>query len=97
VSVQAQADAARGAVPAFVHDYAGAATIETFTVVYARDGKPEYGGVIARTPAGERLMARVPGHDAATIARLTELDAQPVGSAGVVSRLDAKRLRWQFA
>lgn len=97
VSVQAQADAARGPVPAFVHDYEGPATLETFTIVYARDGRPEYGGVIARTPAGGRLMARVPASDQATIARLTDLDAQPVGAVGTVGRLDPKRLRWTAA
>lgn len=93
-SVQAQADARRGAVPAFVHDHEGTASVETFTVLYARDGQPEYAAVIARTPDGSRLMARVPGSDARTLSHLTRLDAQPVGSAGQVTWLDAKRLRW---
>jgi len=92
--VQAQADARRGPVPAFLADYAGAATIETFTVIYQRDGRPEYGCVIARTPDGARLMARVPASDTATLAVLTDLDSQPVGRSGTVSRLDPKRLGW---
>ena len=61
---------------------------------YGRNGTPEYGCVIARTPDGERLMARVPPGDTATIAVLTDLDSHPVGRSGTVSRLDPKRLGW---
>jgi hypothetical protein len=39
-------------------------------------------------------LARVPPSDTATLARLTDLDSQPVGSTGTVGRLDAKRLSW---
>lgn len=93
-SVQTQADAQRGSVPVFLPDYSGPAKIETFTVIYSRDGKPEFGTVIGLTPAGERLMARVPAGDEKTIGLLTDLDVTPVGTAGTVSRLDAKRLQW---
>jgi len=93
-SVQAEADQASAPVPPFVSDYSGPATVETFTIIYARDGQPEFGTVIARTPAGERLMARVPASDSASLAVLTNLDGQPVGTTGSVSRLDAKRLQW---
>lgn len=96
-SVQDPADAARGPVPEFLLDYAGPATVETFTLICERSGQPEFGTVIGRTPQGQRLMARVPADDTATLARLTDLDRQPVGSAGQVSRLDAKRLRWAAA
>lgn len=92
--VQAQAEARYGQVPVFVADYAGPASIETFTVIYTREGRPEFGTVIARTPAGERLMARVPADDTRSIALLTDLDTQPVGTSGTVSRLDPKRLQW---
>ena len=92
--LQAQADARRGDVPAFIADYAGPATVETFTLIYQRDGQPEYGGVIARTPQGQRLMARIPPADGPTLAALTDLDAHPVGRSGTVSRLDPRRLRW---
>ncbi len=93
--VQAQADAQRGEVPIVLFDYEGPATVETFTVIYARDGKPEYGCVIALTAQGHRLMARVPASDEATLAVLTNLDSHPVGRSGTVSRLDQKRLRWE--
>lgn len=96
-SVQARADAARGPVPSLVLDYAGPATLESFTLIYERDPQPAFGTVIARTPQGGRLMARVPREDAATLAALMDLDSQPVGRAGQVSRLDPKRLRWTLA
>ena len=47
---QAEAEAKRGAVPALVEDYTGAATIETYTIFYGRDGAPRAGVVVARTP-----------------------------------------------
>jgi acetyl-CoA C-acetyltransferase len=90
-SVQALADARRGDVPAFVTDYAGPAVLETFTIVYDRAGQPTHGVVIGRTPQSTRFMARVAPTDAATLARLTDLDHTPVGSAGLV-RADAQGL-----
>lgn len=85
-SVQARADRAYGAVPTLTLDYEGPATIETFTIVYGRDGQAEYGAIIGRTPQGHRLMARVPADDARTLAMLTALDATPIGRAGNIVR-----------
>ncbi|MFW2851078.1 acetyl-CoA acetyltransferase [Sphingomonas sp. TX0543] len=82
---QAEADAARGPVPELVKDYAGPATIETYTVFYARDGRPGSGVVVARLPDGNRTLAHVPGEDAATIAFLTDGANEPVGSGGTVA------------
>jgi acetyl-CoA acetyltransferase len=96
-SVQAQADARRGGVPEMTNDYTGPARLETFTVVYGRDGIAEYGTVIARTPEGRRLMARVPATDAESLAVLTELDSQPVGYAGAISLGADELLIWTFA
>jgi acetyl-CoA C-acetyltransferase len=97
-SVQAEADARRGPVPPLVLDYAGAATLETFTILYARDGTPQHGVVIARTPQGGRLMARVEAADTATLARLTDLDASPIGLPGQVANGAADGLlRWTLA
>ncbi|QKR99217.1 acetyl-CoA acetyltransferase [Sphingomonas sp. CL5.1] len=81
---QAEADAARGRVPELVKDYAGPAQIETYTVFYARDGKPKSGVVVARLPDGNRTLAQVPGEDAATIAFLTDGATEPVGTKGEV-------------
>jgi len=95
-SVQAAADARRGPVPPFVESYSGSATLETFTILYGRDGLPTHGIVIARTPAGERLMARVEPDDAAALAVLTDLDRSPVGSTGHVTA-GTDSLRWSLA
>lgn len=86
-SVQAAADAARGPVPPLDENYAGPATIETYTVTYARDGDPLQGVVIALTPDGHRVMARVPLGDPQSLALLTTRDRSAVGMVGQV-RID---------
>jgi len=83
-SVQATADAARGPTPPLHESYKGPATIETYTVTYARDGLPIEGIIIARTPDGGRVMARAPGNDAETIALLTSPTRSAVGVEGHV-------------
>jgi len=95
-AAQQAADAARGAVPELALDHAGDATLETFTVVYDRDGHAEAGVVIARTPAGQRLMARVPPDDATALATLTDLDRGPVGRRGRTAIGTDSLLRWTF-
>lgn len=83
---QAEADAARGAIPALDEDYRGPATIETYTVFYNRDGAPRGGVVVARTsPAGARTLAAVDPADSALIAFLTDGSAEPVGTQGQVT------------
>lgn len=84
--VQAEADLHRGAVPEIVADHAGAAQLETHTVVYGRDGAASFGVVIARTPEGRRLMARVDPADEQTLATLTDAARSPVGRSGEVTR-----------
>lgn len=86
-SVQAEADAMRQAVPELLEDYSGSATIETYTVPYARDGDPLQGIVIARTPDDKRIMARVPDRDARTLSMLTSIDRNAIGTKGRV-RMD---------
>ncbi|MET0371509.1 MAG: acetyl-CoA acetyltransferase [Sphingobium sp.] len=83
---QAVADGERAAVPPTVEDYEGPATIETFTVLYGRDGSATSGVVVARTPDGGRTLARVAGSDAAGIAFLTDGAVEPVGSTGTIAR-----------
>ncbi|MBV9996168.1 MAG: acetyl-CoA acetyltransferase [Caulobacteraceae bacterium] len=79
---QAEADAARGAIPPFVEDYAGPGEIETYTALYERDGAPKFGVILGRSPAGERFLAKVPPEDAAAIALLTDGKIEPVGTWG---------------
>ena len=95
VSVQATADARRDAVPAFVEDAAGAAVLETHTVLYDRDGAPTHGVVIVRTADGARALARVPAGDADTLAALTDPDAFPIGETGTL-RASGGVLDWRL-
>lgn len=96
-SVQAAADARRGEVPVFVQEYDGEAMLETFTVIYGRDGQATHGTVIARTPAGQRLMARVAPDDTGTLGVLTDLDRTPVGRTGHVTAGNDQLLHWTLA
>jgi acetyl-CoA C-acetyltransferase len=81
-SVQAQSDARRGTVPPFALDGAGDASLETFTVIYDRDGQVSHGVVILRTAEGFRALARVPAADERTLSLLTDLNRGPVGIEG---------------
>jgi acetyl-CoA C-acetyltransferase len=82
--VQAEADAQRGPAPELIADYAGPATIETYTVFYTRDGAPRDGVVVARAPDGARFLAHVAGDDTESITLLTSGEREPVGSYGTV-------------
>ena len=81
---QQLADDAREPVPSVVEDYAGPATVETFAVLYNRDGSPRFGVVVAKTPDGDRTLAKISANDEAGIAFLTNGQAEPVGSHGTI-------------
>jgi acetyl-CoA C-acetyltransferase len=83
-SVQAEADRIHGPVPELAEQHEGAASIETYTVLYGRDGTPIEGIAVLRTASGARTMARVPRDDAASLAALTSRGESAVGSAGHV-------------
>ena len=85
---QAEAEAKRGPVPELVEDYAGSATIESYTIFYGRDGTPKAGVIVARTPEDKRTLAHVDVTDAAMLAFLTDGKAEPVGTAGQIVTLD---------
>ena len=93
--VQADAERRRRPVPLLDRHYAGAATIETYTVFYDRAGAPSRGVVVARTPAGARTLATVPADDAEAIARLTDGAEEPVGIEGRITG-EGERMRWRF-
>ena len=57
---QEEADRTRGAVPPVVEEYEGPATIETYTVLFERDGSAKWGVIVARTVDGARTLAKVP-------------------------------------
>src|SRR3546814_15041268 len=78
----------RGPVPELVEDYAGPATIESYTVFYGRDGAPKAGVVVARTPEGKRTLAHVDVGDPTMLAFLTGGKVEPVGTPGKVVALE---------
>ena len=84
-SVQAEADKRRGAVPPFLVEATGPAFLETFTVIFDRDGAVNHGVVILRTRDGGRALARVPAADGATLGLLTDLDHTALGIDGVLT------------
>lgn len=94
---QTQADVLRGPAPLLVAHHEGPAQLETHTVIFDRRGQPEFGTVIARTPEGARLMARVPADDLVTMACLTSLSNSPVGLQGTVEAGPEQRLHWGVA
>ena len=95
--VQAEAEAARDCRPLLDDAYEGAATVETFTVLYGRENTVAQGVVIGRTPSGARFLATVAPEDRASIAALTRLDRSAIGTAGQVRRRGDDALVWSVA
>jgi len=83
-SVQAQVDLAQGVVPSLLEAYSGPARIETYTVLYGRDGQPRQGVLVLRTPNGARTMARVSRDDEQALAALLSTERNAVGLSGYV-------------
>ncbi|WP_424138286.1 acetyl-CoA acetyltransferase [Roseomonas chloroacetimidivorans] len=94
---QDEADRRHGPAPAIVPEYDGPARVEASTVLYGRDGAPTHGTVVARTPAGARIIARVPAADTEAIAALTELSRSPVGLEGRTTSGAEGLLAWRLA
>jgi acetyl-CoA C-acetyltransferase len=93
---QHEADAVRGPIPPLTDAHEGVFPLETYTVIYRRDGTPDRGLTLSRTPSGERLIAHVAADDAATIAYLTDGKVEPVGRPGRHARR-AGLLHWSPA
>lgn len=93
---QAEADAAREPVPELDESYTGPGTVETYTVLYERDGRPKFGVIVGRAPGGQRFLAKIPPSEETTIAFLTSGEAEPVGRKGqAVSGQDGD-VYWRF-
>jgi acetyl-CoA C-acetyltransferase len=84
-SVQAISDAQRRAVPGFVTEARGKGKVESFTVIYGRNGEIEHGVTMLRTEADTRTLARVSAQDAAAIGHLLNMDRHPVGTIGDIA------------
>ncbi len=96
-SVQAIADRNKGAVPEFVDRASGRGKLESFTVLYGRNGEVEHGVVMVRTEAGARTLARVPAQDVATLGNLMNMDRSPVGSLGEIAMAPDGVPEWKAA
>jgi acetyl-CoA C-acetyltransferase len=92
---QAEADHLRRPVPEFIEHYTGPGAIETYTVIYDRQGSAAFGIVIARTPDGKRFICRVPGEDGAGIEFLTSGKIEPVGTRGIACLADNGYVIWK--
>lgn len=75
--LQAELDA-RPAV-SFDEQPSGRATVESYTVVHGKDGRPAIGVVVARLAHGARCLATTRKDDAATVARLLG-ESDPLGA-----------------
>ena len=84
-SVQDEADRRRHTVPPLNESLSGPVTVETFTVMYERDGSPKQGVIVARNNKGERGMACVPATDNGTLAMLTSTEKSVIGMQGTIT------------
>jgi acetyl-CoA C-acetyltransferase len=94
-SVQAVADSNKRVVPDFVTEANGKGKVESFTVIYGRNGEIEHGVVMLRTEQTTRALARVPAQDGRTLAHLMNLDRTPIGSSGDIVTADDGVLEWR--
>ena len=90
-----EAASARKAAPPFIECYSGPARIETYSVPFGRAGRPTGGAIVARTPAGERFLARILPDDDATLALLTSGAKEAVGTAGWAIEDDEGYVTWR--
>ncbi len=96
-SVQAETDRNRGPVPEMNPDASGTGTVESFTVIYGRNGEVEHGVAILRTDDDKRTLGRITADDRATLAHLTNPDRSPVGSTGTITLAGDGLLNWSKA
>jgi acetyl-CoA C-acetyltransferase len=97
VSVQAIADKHRGEAPKFNPEASGAAKVESFTVIYDRNGDVKHGVVILRTKENDRTLARIPAGDKQTLARVLDLDRSPIGATGAINKAADGMQEWKAA
>src|SRR5258707_3378471 len=95
-SVQAEADRHRRAGPEFITEANGQGSVESFTVIYGRNGEAEHGVVMLRTQDNARALARVPASDGATLSHLLNMDRTPVGSRGDIVTAEDGVLEWRI-
>lgn len=94
---QAEADSRRGPIPNLDEDHVGKGDLETYTILYNRDGSIRHGVILARAPHGGRFLAKVPPGDVSALARLETGDASLIGAPGDCARDEDGDLLWTFA
>ena len=94
---QPQADALRGAIPAFDATYTGGATLETYSVPHGPGGEPAQGTIVARTDTGARMFCRVAADDRELLQLLTGGLHEPVGMRGEVRTGPGGIAHWTLA
>src|SRR5262249_39100541 len=92
--VQADADKRRGKVPQVEETFVGPGKLETYTVIYDRQGAPEYAVVFARNEKGSRVVARVGAENASTLSFLTASKPDAIGTDGATSLDKDGLLHW---
>ena len=93
--MQAEADRNRGAVPEFVTEASGKGTVESFTVIYGRNGEVEHGVVMLRTPQNARALARVPAQRRRDAGASAEHGPHAGGLVGDIVTADDGVLEWR--
>ncbi|KAH7040931.1 thiolase [Microdochium trichocladiopsis] len=64
----------------------GRAIIETYTVDFDRQGKPNQGFIVGRLESGDRARFVANHGDDSTLARLTDMTREPIGCRGLVKQ-----------
>ncbi|WP_164155860.1 acetyl-CoA acetyltransferase [Sandarakinorhabdus rubra] len=94
--VQDAAEDARADVPRYDGSHAGPAVVETFSIVFGREGQPSHGSVIGRTPDGTRVFGKLDMADRDALATFLSLEASPIGLPGRVDVGEDGLQRWQL-
>lgn len=92
--VQEACEDARGDVPRFDGAHAGPAVVESFSIVFGREGQPSHGSVVGRTPDGARVFGKI---DLSEVAAFLSLERSPIGAAGRVHVGDDGLQQWRVA
>ena len=85
-----------GEAPRIDESFVGDARLETYTVLYDREGTADRAVVFARTSDQSRVLAQVDRSNARTLDLLTSSAASMVGQVGRISLNADRTLDWQF-
>ena len=92
--VQDAAEEMRGDVPRYDGAFEGPAVVESYSIVFGREGQPSHGSVVGRTAGGARVFGRL---DLAEVAPFLSLETSPIGNPGRVHVGDDGLQQWRVA